>query len=125
MSDLSSNSMSRDELIRNARANCMRQIDNPYSYGDAEQAIAKEPADHTRWKRGTYIRLFVSCFILLGLLAVKQFGLTYKNYSFATVVTLVEDNSGFEKLQKQASKTLEEDVIPTIKQIKNSYFLAK
>lgn len=118
MSDLSSNSMSRDELIKSARANCLRQIDNPghYNYNPVGEAVT-EPGSGMAFKRGTYIRLFLSCLILLGVLAVKQFAVTYNGYSFQTVVNLVEENQYFEKLQQKASVTLEKDVIPAFKQI--------
>ncbi|HAU88508.1 MAG TPA: hypothetical protein DCW90_24460 [Lachnospiraceae bacterium] len=118
MSDLSSNSMSRDELIRSARANCMRQIDNPQTHTGGE--LTTEDGTSFAFKKGTYIRLFLSCLILLGVLAVKQFGLSYGGYNFDTVVTVVEDNHHFEKLQMQMSKTLEDKVIPTFQQIINS-----
>lgn len=115
MSDLSSNSMSRDELIRSARANCMRQIDNPQRRTGGE--TVNEAVPGAAFKRGTYIRLFLSCLILLGVLAVKQFSLTYKGYSFVTVVQLIEENQDFKQLQLDASKAIEEDVIPAFKQI--------
>lgn len=117
MSDLSSNSMSRDELIRSARANCMRQIDNPQTHTGGELTI--EDGTSFAFKKA-YIRLFLSCLILLGVLAVKQFGLSYGGYNFDTVVTVVEDNHHFEKLQMEMSKTLEDKVIPTFQQIINS-----
>lgn len=125
MSDLSSNSMSRDEIIRNARENCMRRIDNPHAYTAVETPVPGSMSEHTGMKKSTYARLFFSCLILLGTLAVKQFGLTYQNFNFTTIVNLVEDNSSFEKLQKIASQTLEEDVIPTFKQLKNSINVGK
>ena len=118
MSDLSSNSMSRDELIRSARANCMRQIDNPQTHTGGE--LTTETGTGFAFKKGTYIRLFLSCLILLGVLAVKQFGLSYERYNFDTIVALVEDNHHFELLQKEMSKTLEVKVIPTFRQIINS-----
>lgn len=118
MSDLSSNSMSRDERIRSARANCMRQIDTPQMGIKSEEKMGV--GNGLAFKKGTYIRLFLSCLILLGVLGVKQFGLTYQGYSFGTVVSLVEENQYFEKLQKKASKTLEEDVMPVLQQIINS-----
>lgn len=115
MSDLSSNSMSREELIRNARANCLQQIDNPqrFSPGDCKTSTA----ERTPYKRGTYIRLFLSCLILLGVLAVKQFDLSYKGYGFSHITKVVEDNTGFEKLQKMAGNTIEEDVLPVFQKI--------
>lgn len=118
MSDLSSNSMSRDELIRSARANCMRQIDNPQTRTGGE--IAAEAGTGFAFKKETYIRLFLSCLILLGVVAVKQFGLSYERYNFDTIVALVEDNHHFEMLQKEMSNTLEDKVIPTFQQIINS-----
>ncbi len=118
MSDLSSNSMSRDELIRSARANCMRHIDTPQAVIKGEEKIVT--ANTMAFRRGTYIRLFFSCLILLGALAVKQFELTYQGYGYGTIVSLLEENNYFERLQIETSKTLEKDVIPAFQQILDS-----
>lgn len=117
MSDLSSNSMSRQELIRNARANCLQQIDNPQKYAPAESRSST--AEKAPFKRGTYIRLFISCFILLAIVAVKQFNLSYQGYSFSTIAQVVEDNEDFEKLQQMAGKTIETDILPVFQKIKS------
>jgi len=109
MSDLSSNSMSREELIRSARANCMRQIDEPQGKSIEEKGAS---AGQTAFKKSTYVRLFFSCSILLAVLAVKQFDLSYQGYSFSTIHKMVEDNRVFEKMEQVAAEKLEEDVLP-------------
>ncbi|MBR3770906.1 MAG: hypothetical protein IKL07_01415 [Clostridium sp.] len=119
MSDLSSNSMTREELIQSARANCMRQIDKPQASAYVEHS---ESAEIRPFKKGTYIRLFLSCLLLLCIVSVKQFGLSYKGYDFSTIVEYVTDSTDFEKLQYKASETLKDDVIPAFTQIKSHYF---
>lgn len=116
MSDLSSNSMTREELIRSARANCMRQIEHPQTNAVSECADVVEAQP---FKRGTYIRLFISCLLLLGILAVKQFGFSYKGYDFSTIVTYTTDSTDFYKLQQKMAETLKEDVIPVFNQMKS------
>ncbi|SES97217.1 hypothetical protein [[Clostridium] polysaccharolyticum] len=118
MSDLSSNSMSREQLIRSARANCMKQIDSPQIYADGEENV--EVQTGMAFKKSTYIRLFFSCLLLLGVAAVKQSGWSYSGYDFNTIVTLVEDNHHFDRIQQEASEMLEKDVIPAFQQILNS-----
>ncbi len=110
--------MSRDQLIRSARANCMKQIDSPQAYTSGEENV--EPQAGMAFKKSTYVRIFLSCFILLGVIAVKQLGLSYGGYNFTTIVNLIEDKHHFERIQQEASKMLEEDVIPTFQQILNS-----
>ena len=110
MSDLSSNSMSREELIRSARANCMRQIDNPQSTASGEGKMVQ--TERAPFKKSTYVRLFLSCLILLGVLAVKKFDLSYRGLDFSTIQNYVEDNEYFETLEQLAARTLEEDVLP-------------
>lgn len=109
MSDLSSNSMSREELIRSARANCMRQMDEPQ---EQSMEVKSVPAERTPFKKSTYVRLFFSCLILLAVLAVKQFDLSYQGYGFSTIHEMVEDNRVFEKMEQVAVEKLEEDVLP-------------
>lgn len=110
MSDLSSNSMSREELIRSARANCMRSIDHPQ--GGASSEINRVQSEQSPFQKSTYVRLFLSCLILLGVLAVKKLDLSYQGIDYETIQHCVEDNQHFEKLEQYATKTLEEDVLP-------------
>lgn len=116
MSDLSSNSMTREELIRSARANCMRQIEHPQA---STVSGRSESEDVRPFKRGTYIRLFVSCLLLLVIVAVKQFGLSYKGYDISTIVEYATDSTDFRELQNKAAKALEKEVIPTFNQLKS------
>lgn len=116
MSDLSSNSMTREELIRSARANCMRQIEHPQMNTVSERS---ELDDVQPFRRGTYIRLFISCLLLLLIVAVKQFGLSYKGYDISTIVEYATDSTDFKELQNKAAQTLEKDVIPAFNQLKS------
>lgn len=106
--------MSREELIQSARANCMRSIDYPQGVSGSE--AKRVQTDCGSFKKSTYVRLFLSCLILLGVLAVKKFDLSYRGIDYSTIQTYVEDNRHFEKLEQYATKTLEEDVLPVFSQ---------
>lgn len=107
--------MSREQLIRNARANCIHQMDNPQRHNNIEGK--SESGTGLAFQKGTYIRLFISCVLFLGVLAVKQFDLSYGKYDYHTIEQMVEDNKQFDSFYQVATETLKDEVIPVFREV--------
>ncbi len=122
MSDLSSNSMSREEMIRNARANCVRQIESPGSRGNVEEK--RNVTDQSvPIGRGILVRLFIAGALFLAGFSVKQYNLSYQQYNKNTVQNLLESQKDFENLQKQAALLLEEKILPVFHRLEDKSLL--
>lgn len=121
MSDLSSNSMSREEFIRAARAGCIRQIEGPGQ--TKEQMTLEEEQLHTPFSKGTYMRLFFTGVLFLGAFLLKYNDISLGVVSTKTIQATIESNKDFQDLQKDSGKLLEKKIIPVFHRLKDESLL--
>lgn len=121
MSDLSSNSMSREEFIRAARANCIRQIEGPAQ--TKEQIALEEEQLHTPFSKGTYMRLFFAGILFLGAFLLKYNDSSFGVVNPQTIQATIESNADFLDLQKDSGKLIEKKIIPVFHRLKGESLL--
>jgi len=121
MSDLSSNSMSREELIRAARANCVKRIEQPGMI--KEQTGEEEVPVHTPVSKGTYLRLFLAGLLFLGTFLLKYYNVSFGVLNSQTVQNVIESESDFIELQKDSGKLIEEKIIPVFHRLNEKSLL--
>ncbi|SFR97703.1 hypothetical protein [Anaeromicropila populeti] len=112
MSDLSSNSMSREELIRNARANCIRQIDVPGVQRQSGTHSIQEEETINLMHPATYIRLFIASLLFLIIFVWSHFHISVGKWGPDDVQQLLESEEQLNLMEEQTADLIEEKIIP-------------